>query len=146
MRFNLLLFLIVLTSSCSNKKCNCDIDSRSLIQKFQTENETVILNTVEQGTYGEVVLLKICDNSNKLVEEIYLRGDETKPKLDSIVKNNIYISYSYLSSTNKELYFEIPFENIVLGDGLLNKNTLKFKYLFSGRYSKEMGNIPEVLF
>lgn len=138
MRFNLLMFLLVLTSSCSNKKCNCDIDSKSLIQKYQTKNETIILNTIEQGTYGDVIILKVCDNSNKVIEEIYLRGDEAKPKLDSIVRNNIYISYTYLSSTNKKMYFEIPFENIVLGDGLLNKNTLKFKYLFSGNYSKEM--------
>lgn len=137
-KFNLLVCLLVLFSSCSDTKCKCDVDQRTLLQKYNTVNKTIMLNNLEQGSYGAIVVLKICDGNNNLLEEIHLRGDESKPKLDSIVKNNIYISYTYISSTNEELYFEIPFENIVLGDGLLNRNTLQFKYLFSGKYIKEM--------
>ena len=133
MKFSVLILFLVLIISCSETKCDCD--EVNLIQEYKTANETIVLNKIEQGALGEIISLKICSGNNNIIEEIYIRGEDSKPKLDSVVGKNIYISYIYPSSIQKDgVKFEIPFNNIVLGDGLLNKETLKFKYFFSGMY------------
>lgn len=125
---------IVFLSACSNKKCNCDINKNTLIQEKETLENIITLNSMDHGAFGVTYILKVCDREGNMIETIDLRGDDIVPKLDSIVKNSIYISYSYPNSTQKQKVFKIPFENIVLGDGLLNKNSLKFEYIFSGKY------------
>ncbi|MCP1995518.1 hypothetical protein [Flavobacterium sp. HSC-61S13] len=134
----LILYLAVLTS-CSDKKRDCEVDKVSLIQEYSTANKTITLNKIEQGAFGESINLKICDENNSIIEEINIRGEDSQPKLDSVFGKNLYISYRYPSSIHEEgVIFEIPFNNVVLGDGLFNKDVLKFKYFFSGRYVKEM--------
>ena len=59
-------------------------------------------------------------------EEIGLRGEDYFPKIDSVVNENIFISYSYPTQT--EL---LDFEQVALGEALINKSRLKFKYVFT---------------
>lgn len=135
----LLICLLALIGSCSDKRCTCNIDKSTLIQEYKIINEIITLHKVEQGAFGEYIDLEICDENNNLIEKISIRGEDSKPKLDSVCGKKIYISYVYPSSIHEGgVKFEIPFENIVLGDGLLNKKNLRYKYLFSGRYNKEM--------
>ncbi|MBW3519572.1 hypothetical protein [Flavobacterium sp. NKUCC04_CG] len=139
MKFVVLILYLAVLTSCSDKKCDCEVDKISLIQEYKTTNKTITLNKIEQGAFGETINLRICDGNNSLIEEIHIRGEDSKPKLDSVFGKNLYISYIYPSSIHEEgEIFEIPFNNVVLGDGLFNKDVLKFKYFFSGRYIKEM--------
>lgn len=139
MKSILKLVIVIITTvlffgSCSNKECNCDINSNSNIQKFDTPDYIILLNSIDHGSFGITCKMRICDKKNNLKEEIDLRGDDSFPKLDSVVNKNIYVSYVYRTSNQEKLPFKIPFENIVLGDGLLNKDNLEFKYFFFGKY------------
>lgn len=128
------LSVIMLFNSCLNNKCLCEVDSKTLIQKEEIENKIITLSKLEQGAYGVIVILRVCDKENNLIEEINLRGDDVVPKIVSINKNNIFINCVYFNSPNDGVKVDIPFENIVLGDGLINKNNLKFNYFFKGEY------------
>ncbi len=132
--FSAIYFLLFLLISCSDRKCNCDTSSNSHSQKVETIQNIILFNPIDHGSFGITYKLKICDKRNNLIEELDVRGDDAAPKLDSIVNDNIYISYKYPNSNKNKSNIKIPFDNIVVGEGLLKKDDLKFKYFFLGKY------------
>ena len=115
----LLYSIFLLLFSCSN-------DTKSLIQKIKTEDYEFNLYKIDSGTFGESAEIKILDNKKNLIETIGLRGEDYFPKIDSIAKKTIYISYNYPTESK-----EINFEQVVLGDALIDKKKLKFNYIFT---------------
>lgn len=97
-----------------------------MIQKIKIENLEINLYKVDHGAFGETAELEILDNQGILIEKLGLRGEDYFPKIDSINNNNIFMSYSYPIQTQK-----LAFEQVVLGEALLNKSNLKYKYNFT---------------
>ena len=105
---------------------SCSYDSKTLVQKINTKSLEINLNKVNSGAFGETAEIQIFDMEGNLLEEIGLRGEDYFPKIDSVVDENIFISYSYPTQT--EL---LDFEQVALGEALINKSRLKFKYVFT---------------
>lgn len=105
---------------------SCSYDSKTLVQKINTKSLEINLNKVNSGAFGETAEIQIFDMEGNLLEEIGLRGEDYFPKIDSVVNENIFISYSYPTQT--EL---LDFEQVALGEALINKSRLKFKYVFT---------------
>lgn len=116
---NLLFSIFLLLLSCNN-------ETKSLIQKIKTDNLQLNLYKINSGSFGESAEIEIVDNKGVLLEKIGLRGEDYLPRIDSVNNNNLFISYSYPTQTEK-----LEFEQVVLGDALLNKSKLKFKYNFN---------------
>lgn len=96
-----------------------------MVQIIKTEKFVFNLYKIDSGAFGETAELEIFDNTEILIEKIDLRGEDYFPKIDSIVNENIFISYSYPTQTEK-----LEFEQVVLGEKLINNTNLRFNYNF----------------
>ncbi|KIC00579.1 hypothetical protein OA88_18580 [Flavobacterium sp. JRM] len=134
------IFVIVFfLNACANKnECQClEGDEDMIIQKYSAKKENVQICYVNQGTFGRVIDLKICDkNSNLLIEKITLRGEDYRPTIDSIINSTVYVHYSYPKNEMENKIEILKFEDVVLGDALLDKKKLKYKYVFHNRKQK----------
>lgn len=126
----LLLLLLMMISCGKDKKCSSNSGDK-LIQAYQSPPVKISLWYLNQGSFGSIVTLRICDSNDKLVESIDLRGEDYLPKIDSVVNKNIYLHYNFPRDSKKVIKESIDFESIVLGKALLNKNNLKYNYVFS---------------
>jgi len=119
---------IILMTGCTDyKDCNSIEEHEKLIQSFDTDVITAHLLQIDSGAFGFSTRLRICNSSNKVIEEIGLRGEDYLPSIDSIVKKTVYIHYSLPSDE------AIEFEDVVLGDALLKRESLKYKYIFKNK-------------
>lgn len=130
---NKILFITLCINllGCARKE-NCSINDNDFqFQKFSSEKEFVILTLNDDGSFGRNVSLKVCNKANKkLIEEIFLRGEDYLPRIDSIVGCKVYIKYSFPRAMNSEQIEELKFEDVVLGEALINRSVLKYSYFF----------------
>jgi len=102
-----------------------------LLQEYQHSEMFFRLYVVNHGAFGETVTLRGCKvNKNEFVEEIELRGDDYRPKIDSVVGRNVYLHYLYPRDSSAKKIEDIDFYSVVLGEALLNKKTLRYNYIF----------------
>lgn len=137
--FTLLLLILscILFSCTTETKCHIPDDGKAL-QSIRAQNLKVNTYLIEQGAFGSVVSLQMCDlEKGILIEEITLRGDDDLPHVDSVRSSDIYISYPY-SATNKA--DKLEFESVVLGDALIHKEELKYNYIFTNVKKDEEGH------
>jgi hypothetical protein len=134
------IFVIVFfLNACSNKNtCQClEGDKDIIIQKYSAKKENALMCYFNQGTFGGVIDLKICDKKNNLlIEKITLRGEDYRPTIDSIINSTVYVHYSYPRDEMKKNIEILKFEDVVLGDALLDKKKLKYKYVFQNKGEK----------
>jgi len=95
---------------------------------MKTKNLELKLYKIDTGTFGETAEIQILDMKGNLLEEISLRAEDCFPKVDSIVNDNIFISYTYPTQTER-----LNFDQVVLGDALINKRKLRFIYNFTNK-------------
>lgn len=128
---NILLLLLLIIISCGkDKKCS-NKSGEKLLQVYQSPPVKISLWHFNQGSFGSIVTLRICDSNDKLVESIDLRGEDYLPKIDSVHNKNIYLHYNFSRDSKKVSTESIDFKSVVLGEALLNKNSLKYNYIFS---------------
>ena len=85
--------------------------------------ELVLVNQDESGPYAE---LKIFNSHDELVESITIRAGEAMPEVDSIKGKDIFVSYPDFPCGDSIL----PYDRILLGESLIEKDRLKFNYHF----------------
>lgn len=131
------LTILVLLNSVFFLSCTDDYNGQcpdkgdKIIQKISLKNIDVHLIKKEQGAYGTTFILNVCDNEEKaFIESISLRTDlNGHPIIDSLVGRKIYVKYSFPWEGNSQL----KFDDVVLGEALINKRELKFQYIFYNR-------------
>jgi hypothetical protein len=130
-RISLVIISSLLFLTCRDKNCSNGHSHETLLQQYTTPKATFTLWNVEQGAFGSIVKLRICDTKiNKLSEEIALRGEEYLPYLDSVAGNTLYIHYTM--PRRQESSIEIlEFKSVVLGDAFLDSTSPNYKYVFS---------------
>lgn len=112
--------------------CNCEFRKEKVVQKIYSINKKVVLIKNNHGAFGNSLSLYICKKNKKFLEKINIRiGNNDYPVIDSMVNENIYISYSYPWKENGAL----SFDEVVVGKALMNKNSLKFNYIFINKKS-----------
>lgn len=118
--------------ACENNQKCINIANGRLLQEYQASNEYFSLWVIDQGAFGSSVTLRICNlTQNKILEEVILRGEEYLPQIDSVLGNKVYIHYSFPRKSNQNKIEHLKFEDIVLGDALINKSHLTHNYVFT---------------
>ena len=117
-RYYELLFIIIIVVSCSN-------ELKKIIQTVKSGDINIMLYNVDSGAFGEAAEVQIYDNSKRLIETLNLRGEDSFPIIDSIISDTIFMSY--ILPIQKDI---LSFEDVVLGDGLIDKDKLKYVYVF----------------
>jgi len=130
--YNFVLILTPFLYCCGNASKSCSVtDDMKLLQEYQHSEMFFRLYVVNHGAFGETVTLRGCKvNKNEFVEEIELRGDDYRPKIDSVVGRNVYLHYLYPRDSSAKKIEDIDFYSVVLGEALLNKKTLRYNYIF----------------
>ncbi|MCO4292633.1 hypothetical protein NF867_07155 [Solitalea sp. MAHUQ-68] len=111
------------------ENCSCKNECKGeIISKYQDEKVQAVIIREDNGAFGYSGNLKICNRQNSLQEEIGLRAEDYLPRIDSIKGLNVFISYDFpLSARDRR----IEFNDVVLGDALINKEQLEYKYYFT---------------
>uniref|UniRef100_UPI004049915C hypothetical protein n=1 Tax=Flavobacterium sp. TaxID=239 RepID=UPI004049915C len=93
----LILFFLVLLMFCSCQKnqCACALKSQFEYQRFETNEYVIIINLIDNGAFGETADLLVCTKDKQLIEEIGIRCEDAKPKIEKVTNDRIYISYDY---------------------------------------------------
>lgn len=128
----LIILLVLITNACSNK-VNCDNISseEKLLQEYGTSTGHMRLTYIDQGALGGYVKLRICDKRNILVEEVSMRGEDYYPIIDSVKDENVSLHYEMPTSQIVGEVTTLNKQNVFLGETLLNRDKLKYKYCFS---------------
>lgn len=126
-----LLFYLLILSCSSGKNCKSNINDK-LLQVYKTPKENLSLWLSEQGVFGSSIKLTICNsNDTKQIESILMRGEVYFPKIDSVIDKHVYIHYNFPRNFEGNILESIDFESVVLGEGLIKKQHLKYKYIFT---------------
>lgn len=127
----------LLLLACNNCNKCANSSNERLFQEYQASKVIFSLLQVDHGAWGYDVTLRVCNSvNNDLIEEIGLRGEDYLPKIDSVIGANVYIHYNFPRKSNENRIEPLKFESVVLGDALLNKNHLKYNYVFTNYFGK----------
>lgn len=121
--FLFLLSLFFYSCESSNK---CSLERKNITQVFHTKNESFLMLRIDYGASGYNAHLEICEkNSNILIEEIGLRGEDYLPTIDSVRTKTIYLHYNF--PRENESIKQLDFDAVVLGEALLNRGSIKME-------------------
>ncbi|WP_300933273.1 hypothetical protein [uncultured Duncaniella sp.] len=84
------------------------------------------LIVVEQGAFGSHAELRIYKSEAEHIETIYIRAEDSMPTIDSIIGNDVYVSYRNFHSNDSIL----TYDRVMLGESLIDHDKLKFNYHF----------------
>ena len=127
-KLSLFLHLFFTLGCESSRECQ-QVDNEKIIQEYTTSKEIFSLFQVDHGALGYDVTLRICSN-NELIEEIGLRGEDYLPTIDSVANSTVYIHYSFPRETGSKQLELLKFEDVALGEVLIDRGKLKYKYVF----------------
>ena len=122
-------------TSCFTEKncCDCLEKNEVIIDQLNFQEVKAYIIRTDNGAFGYTGILRICNSKNNLKEQIGLRADDYLPKIDSIIENNVYIHYKFPRNSKSKHIENLNFENVVLGEALLERSTLKYSYHFFNR-------------
>ncbi|WPP49956.1 hypothetical protein [Catalinimonas niigatensis] len=122
------ILIIISVKSCS-EGCNCQDYEKNevLLQRVSKGKMIVELIQVENGAFGTTAIIRTCDSKSNQIEEVSLRYEDRSIRIDKIEDGKIYLHHKYPEVD------EVKFEDIALGEALINKDELKFKYILENK-------------
>lgn len=84
------------------------------------------LIVVEQGAFGSYADLRIYNSEAEHIESIHIRAEDSMPTIDSIIGNDVYVSYRNFPRNDSIL----TYDRVMLGESLIDHDKLKLNYHF----------------
>ena len=128
----IIVFQLLFLCSCKNSDRRWETDDGKILSTYSDNTNKAKIIQKDDGAFGYSGILKVQKNDKKVIyEEIGLRAEDFLPKIDSVIGDNVYISYDLISES------KIEFKDVVLGNALIDNKNLIFNYHFTNRYKRE---------
>ena len=101
-------------------------DAPQQVRSISFDGGQAELVIFDQGTFGSYADLRIYNSEAKQIESISIRTEDATPIIDSIIGNDVYVSYLDFPGGDSIL----PYDRVLLGESLLEHDNLKFNYHF----------------